>query len=234
MNVAVPLPVSAPVPTISGPAVGRRRSRSILRLVLFFGLGIAVSPFVFLAVIAVYVLSCLHLDSTTDALRSVAVHHSGGGWESVARGTVGWLPIAIARTAMPFVKEAPPEALVALQSIKGAQFAVCKRSKASGPAEFGVLLAEADRVMKGDRWEKVVGVIDHDACVGVYVPSKGLAEDRVRTTFFVVSGNDLVVGSADADLRPLIELASMKLREGGGEPLRGLFQSRSDDPTRRP
>lgn len=206
----------APEETVA-PRPGRR-----LWLYALFGL-LATPPLLLLGA-ALYVLSCLTLSSTTADLKNAVVRNSGGGWESRFTGRVGWLPLAAARCVVPFIPQAPPEAHLALQAARGGEVAVYQRPHAAGPADYRQLLLSADKVMARDGWERAVGVMQGDDCVGVYVPRDASSPSRAQVCVFVVSGNDLVIASARANLNPLLEIVRNKLAEEGNPRLAGLFR----------
>lgn len=196
------------------PAPRRRRHR----LWLWALLGLGAAPILLLCSAGVYVVRCLHLTSTTDDLKTAVVRHSGGGWRLQFAGNIGWLPLTAARFGLHFAKGAPPEAALALRAVRSGEAAVYQRTRPGKPANFKALLAAADKVMARAGWERAVGVIDGGECVGVYVPSGMKSTKWARATVFVVSGDDLVVASATADLRPLAELVRQKLAENGRAP----------------
>ncbi|MFO1513363.1 MAG: hypothetical protein U1F83_10695, partial [Verrucomicrobiota bacterium] len=54
-------------------------------------------------------------------------------------------------------------------------------------------------------WERVVGVLDGEDLVGVYVPGKAISAEQLRCCIVVFDGRQMVLVSARANVEPLLE-----------------------------
>lgn len=201
------------------PSRSRRRNR-LLKFIVLTLLGIAAVPFLLVAAVGLYVLSCLHLSSTTNDLKSVVLQHSGGGWRWQGAGRVGSIPLTLARLTTQFVPDVPPEARLALSAARSGEVAVYHRSGNPRKGNFPALMVDADRVMHARGWERFIGVVDGDQCVGMYAPSGQTSESHTEATLFMVTKGELVVASATTDLRPLVQLVRSQLDKEGQLPPR--------------
>jgi hypothetical protein len=110
----------------------------------------------------------------------------------------------LARMGLNFV-ELEPEAKAALETVRGARFALYQL--AAGSADRGQLREAADRAMAREGWERVVGAFTGDACVLVYVPVDLKAHRDLELCVVVFDGRQLTFVSGRANPAPLTDLA---------------------------
>ena len=73
--------------------------------------------------------------------------------------------------------------------------------------QLQTMLNAADKAMNSRGWERVVGVIDNEQMVAVFLPAKITSANRMKCCVAVLDDRKLIVVSAKADLQPLVELA---------------------------
>ena len=110
---------------------------------------------------------CFRVSSETRALRDAALESGFEDAEEKIEIGVGFFTVTLAKLATKYI-ELPPEARTALRSLRNAECAVYEVQSARG--SLSSVLAEADRVMEDRGWERLVGVIQSDQLVAVYVP----------------------------------------------------------------
>ena len=190
--------------TPTDPAAPRppfRWRRFLIGAIIVLG----VSPFVLVGALALVVYSSLHVGSDVAALRRCAMPASADGWHKQVEINVGWLPVFLAKTGLQFAR-LDPEARIALRAAKSGEVAVYQRPAHDRQSDHSRILADADQTMQRRGWERAVGVVDRDDLVAGYVPA-GLSSVRnVKACVLVLDRENLVVVSATADLRPLMEL----------------------------
>ena len=165
---------------------------------LLLGLGL-------LTLAALAMTSYLRLGSDTAALRDAARATSRAEWRKVVALNIGEATFLLARAGLSFAK-IPDEPRVALSSIRACEvgvYAACN----SGSADRASMLARADQAMNCRGWERIVGVLDRENLVAVYVPRKMASPKTVRACVLVLDGRQLVVVSAKGNLEPVIQLA---------------------------
>ncbi len=205
---------TAPCPSVVNPARPRFRWRW-----RWFFLSLFLAPFIGIALIVCYGLSCLLVSSTVRELGSAAIHDTGGHWNWKVSARVGAIPLTLARVITEFVPTMPHEARQALSAARGGEVMVYQRTDHRKLDGCRQLLADADRIMTGRGWERAVGVLEDGNLVAVYLPVGLDSNRRARATVLVVNEDTLVVASATADLRPLFTLALQKFRESNPQHL---------------
>ena len=63
-------------------------------------------------------------------------------------------------------------------------------------------------------WDRLVGVVDSDQTVAVYVPARSGRELQLDACILVVNRENLIVVSGRTDLEPLLELLEHQNRPG--------------------
>ena len=190
-------PPPAPlVPPLIRPRAKRFWNRAVLAVTLI--------PFVVLAVLAVGVISYFHLSSDTRMLRSELTRASGAEWRQQIGLNIGSVTLGLARAGLSFAP-LDPEARVALRAVRGVEVGIYQLASGSKRPDRTAMLNAADGVMRTRGWERVVGVLDHDQLVGVYLPAKITSARRMKACVMVLDGHQMVVVSARADLEPLLE-----------------------------
>ena len=163
-------------------------------------------PFLLVGALALSVLSYLRVGPDAAALRDSVAPTAAKGWHKQVEFGVGWFPLALARTGLRFAP-LDPEARLALRAVRGADVAVYQRSSADRSPDRGALLLAADQAMTKRGWDRMVGVVDRDDLVAVYVPRKTSSPRDLRACVLVLEPRQLVVVSGRANLEPLLELA---------------------------
>ena len=200
----------APAPNSSVENPARPRFRWRWR---WFFLSLFLAPFLGIALIACYGLSCLLVSSTVRELRTAAIHDTGSHWDWKVSARVGAIPLTLARVITEFVPRMPRAARQALSAARGGEVIVYQRTDHRKLDDCRQLLADADRIMTRRGWERAVGVLEDANLVAIYLPVGLDSTRRARATVLVVNDDTLVVASATADLRPLFTLALQKFRE---------------------
>ena len=184
-----------------GPQQPFRWRRFLIGAIVVLG----VSPFVLVGALALLVYSSLHVGSDVAALRRCVLPASAAGWHKQVEISAGWLPVWLAKTGLKFAR-LDPEARIALRAAKSGEVVVYQRPGNDPQLDHSGILAKADLTMERRGWERAVGVVDRDDLVAVYVPT-GLSSVRnVKACVLVLNRENLVVVSATADLRPLLQL----------------------------
>jgi len=179
-----------------------RWQRFWIAVLVVFVLG----PVLLAGAVTLAVLNALYVGSDTAALREVVAPSPATGWHKEAEFHVGWLPLALARTTLRFAP-VDPEVRLALRALRNAEFSVHARHADGPSADRGAMLSDADRVMETRGWERLVGVVEHQDLVLVYVPKNLSSAHDIQACVLVLEPRHLVVASARADLEPLLELA---------------------------
>jgi hypothetical protein len=152
---------------------------------------------------------CFRVGSETAALRDAALDSGFGRADQKIEVGVGFFTVGLARLASQYV-DIPPEARTAIGSLKQAECAVYEVRDRRG--SLSSVLAEADRAMESRGCERLVGVIQKNQLVAVYVPRDMDSARNVKASVLVLDRRQLVCVTASADARDLVQLATSKLR----------------------
>jgi hypothetical protein len=164
--------------------------------------------------LAVMVWSALHTGRDATALRLAAARASDVRWERTVEFSAGSWLFSLARFGLSFAP-IDPDARLALRSVERAEVAVFEpKSGASTPLNRAAILTEADAVMTRRGWDRLVGVVDSEQTVAVYVPTRSGRDQQLDACILVVNPDNLVVVSARTDLDPLLELIGRRDRRG--------------------
>jgi hypothetical protein len=183
-----------PAPPIIQPRARRRW--------LWVGLLLLLLPLIVLGGIALGVASYFQLSSDTSALRNGLMKASGVEWRqqlglNIGRGTFGAV-----RTGLSLVP-LEPEVRAAVQAARGVEVGIYELASGSTSPDRAAMLAAADQVLSARGWERLVGVLDGDELVSVYVPGETISMHNVKCCVFVFDGRQMVVVSARVDVEPL-------------------------------
>jgi hypothetical protein len=157
-------------------------------------------------VIVVEVVSCFHLSSDTRALRNSLIKSSGVEWRQRIALHAGGLTLSAVRAGLSFV-QFDAGARATLQAVRGAEVGVYQLPSGTKPPDRAAMLAAADGAMTARGWDRVVGVMDGQDLVTVYVPDKTASARRMKCCLMVFDGQEMVMASARADLEPLLKYA---------------------------
>jgi hypothetical protein len=155
------------------------------------------------------VASFFFLGADARALRNGFMASSEGRWHQRIAVNVGGMTTGLVRLGARFFK-IPQEVQAGLESVRSAEVGVYKWSDSPATRVYGPALAAMDKKMLKRGWERVVGVFEGNDLVAVYVPSKGLSEERIRCCFLVSHDDELVVGSARCSLGPILRLPEVR------------------------
>ena len=171
---------------------------------IWAGLALVLFPFVALGVIVLGVASCFHLSSDTRALRNGLMEASGVKWRQQIGLNFGSVTLGAVRAGLSFAP-LDAKARAAVQALRGVEFGIYELASGTKPPDGANMLAVADRVLNARGWERVVGVLDCEQLVGVYLPAKTFSARRMKCCVLVFDGRQMVVACANADLDPLLE-----------------------------
>ncbi len=167
--------------------------------------GLLVTPLLLLVLLAAVVASCFRLSSDTRALRDELIKSSGVKWQQEIVLNAGYLTLGAVRAGLSFVK-LDPGARAALQSVQTAGVGVYELPAGTPPPDRAAMLAVADSAMAARGWERVVGVMDGQDLVTVYLLNK-VSVHRVKCCVMVFDGKELVLVSAQGNPEPLVKYA---------------------------
>jgi hypothetical protein len=107
--------------------------------------------------------------------------------------------------------ELPPEAKTILGSVKNVECSVYElRGRQENLAQ---LLKEADEAMEKHGCDRVVGVLDREQVVAVYVPRDVKSHRNMAMSVMVLTQRELICATARGDLEPVVQMAYGKAQE---------------------
>ena len=171
---------------------------------LWVGLAVLLLPFVVLGVIVLGVASYFHLSSDMRSLRNGLMEASGGEWRQQIGLNIGGVTMGAIRTGFSFAP-LDARARAAVQTVRGAEVGIYKLVSGTKSPNCASMLTVADKVLNARGWERVVGVMDGEDLVGVYIPAKTISTGRVKCCVMVFDGRQMVLVSAKADVEPLLQ-----------------------------
>lgn len=126
---------------------------------------------------------------------------------------VGWPALAVARLVTA-VADVEADARLALRSVRRADVSVQELDRELNRAQRLTLLESVDRSLERKGWERIVGVLEEDETVGVYLSTKSSSADDLRVAVLVLSGKELVSVAVRCDVEPLVELVGRHVANG--------------------
>jgi hypothetical protein len=168
------------------------------------GLALLLFPFVALGVIALGAASYLHLSSDTRALRNGLMKASGVEWRQNIVLNIGSTTLSLVRAGLSLAP-LDAQARAAVQTLRSVEVGIYELTPGTKPPDCAAMLAAADTVLNARGWERVVGVLDGEELVSVYVPGTAIAARQVKCCVLVFDGKQMVLVSARADVEPLWE-----------------------------
>lgn len=160
----------------------------------------------FLMMCVLSVLGMFHLGSEATLLRTTLMSSVAGTWDKKIAIRVGGITTALVRGGSRFFN-LPPEPRAALDALHGAEVGVYNLQEEPGYVDRGPMLTRADKAMAARGWDRIVGVVQENNLVAVYIPHKKASARNLRCCVAVFSGRDLVVVSARGNVEPLLALA---------------------------
>jgi hypothetical protein len=165
-------------------------------------------PLLLLVLLAAGVASCFRLGSDARALRNELIKSSGVEWRQQIALNAGRLTLGAVRAGLSCAKlKLDPEARAALQSLRTAGVGVYQLPSGTPPPDRAAMLAAADSTMTARGWERVVGVMDGQDLVTVYLPEKNVSVHRLKCCVMVFDGEEMVLVFAQGNLEPLLKYA---------------------------
>jgi hypothetical protein len=153
------------------------------------------------AAVALFSTGCFRVSSETRALRDAALEFADAD-EKIEFG-VGFFTVGLARFGTKFV-DLPPEAKLVLDAVHGAECSIHELRKKADPVK---ILARADKVMDKRGCDRIVGVVNRDELVAVYVPRSMTSSRNMQVSVLVLDKKELVCVKASGDLEPLVQIA---------------------------
>jgi hypothetical protein len=148
---------------------------------------------------------CFRASTDTQALRESLIKSADAEWDKKVEFGVGGLTLGLVRAGLNFV-DLDPEARAALHAAQGADVGVYKLREANTRLDHSAMLVAADRAMTGRGWDRMIAVVNPRELVVVYVPAEMSSTTNVKVCLVVLTGGDMIVGSARSNLEPLLEL----------------------------
>jgi hypothetical protein len=169
---------------------------------------------VFTSIVAVALLigttGCFRVGSETRALRDVALEFGADGAEEKIELGVGFFTVGLAKLGTRML-EMPPEVKSILGSVDGVECSVYELRGRQD--DLGQLLTEADKVMSKRGCDRVVGVVDGDQLVAIYVPREMNSHRNMAMSVMVLTKRELICATARGDLEPVLQMAYAKAQE---------------------
>jgi hypothetical protein len=124
-------------------------------------------------------------------------------WEKQIDLNIGTATLAVVGAGLAFAP-LDANARAAVQAVRGVEVGIYEMVPGMKPPDCAAMLAVADSVLTARGWERLVGVLDGEELVSVYVPGKAISARQVKCCALVFDGRQMVVVSAKVDLEPLL------------------------------
>jgi len=168
-------------------------------------LWVLLAVFILLPVaLAFGIASYFRVSSDTRALRSGLIKASGAEWRQQFAFNLGGLTCGAVRSGLSFVN-LKKEARAAVQTVRGVEVSILRLASGAELPDRATMLNAADSAMSKRGWDRVVGVVDGDDMVAVYVSNKTTSWERLECCVVVFDGDQMIVASARANLQPLLD-----------------------------
>ncbi len=174
---------------MNAPAPSPPRRRQVWPWVV----GLLLTPFVALALL---IASALRLNADATALRRTVMGAVDANWHTRVQITVPSALLSLVRTGIGFAHEVPAEARSALRAVTSASVGVYEGGSTVTAEERARLIAAADQAMSRRGWTRIVGVVDHDDTVLIYLPAGSGRSKPSRVCLAVCHERGLVVVAA--------------------------------------
>ncbi len=194
------------IPRVAARRPANSRGSVLLWILGIFGVGAGL--------LAIVVLDTITLNREARTLRAAMFRELGSRPSTRIELSAGPLLLGGARAIVGVIDRVPPEAQLALRSVRDASVGVYTLTNSERGSSFGRLLASADDAMTRSGWNRVVGVVQPRECVLVYSPANASGDGPARFCVGVCSGRDLVIVSATARPEELAELVAQQRGRG--------------------
>lgn len=170
--------------------------------------------FAMVAAIATVSLACciynvVTLSGEASILKKSVLQASGATVSSKIQISAGPLLLAVARLVVGQVKDVPPEALLALRSLRSASVGVYQLAYEGTSDSTAVEVSES--MMRRRGWHPAIKVQDGKTRVWIYTPDKTWGRGVVSACVAVLEKNQLVVVSGEVEGRSLWPLIAHEL-----------------------
>lgn len=169
---------------------------------------------IFASIVAVTLLlgttGCFRVGSETRALRDVALEFGAEDAEEKIELGVGFFTVGLAKLGTRML-ELPPEVKSILGSVDGVECSVYELRGRQD--DLSQLLKEADKAMNKRGCDRVVGVLDREQLVAVYVPRDVTSHRNMTMSVMVLTQRELICATARGDLEPVMQIAYAKAQE---------------------
>ena len=176
-----------------------------LRFLILFAVFLVV-PATLVVGVVTGVTSYFRPSSATKALRNGLIESSGVEWRQRIALNVGGLTFGAVRGGLSFFP-LDARARAALGAVCGAEVGIYELVSDAERPDCAAMLAAADKAMTSRGWDRVVGVIDGDNLITVYISEKTTSARRLECCVMVFDGEQMILASALANLQPLVQIA---------------------------
>lgn len=180
------------------PVVRRRR-------IWLWLLGIAAGCFL---ITAIAVASVFTLNRDAAALRREAFAALEMRATPRVQFSAGPVLMTLLRTGIGLIDKVPGDARLALDAVRAASVGVYRIEHPIPAGRRAKLLAAADARMHRRGWTRVVGVLDGQETVMIYVPEDAASGGMQRICLLVCQRDEIVVVAATAKIDALLHLAA--------------------------
>jgi len=185
-------------PPSSRPSTALKALVSVFAFIFLLGL-------LFLGLTVYAITSYVRLGSDERALRNSLLKASSADWHTKGEVNVGPCTVTAARIGLAFA-HLKPEARTAVSCVRAGQFGMYETSGYSG--DRVAMLSAADKVMERRGWDRVVGVINDENLVAVYIGRDSSDDLDLKVCVAVIDEGRLILASARGDLEPLMKFAN--------------------------
>lgn len=191
--------IDAQPPIIQSGSEHRRGPRvhplAIFLLIVFFLVGLGLW----------WVTGIFRLGSETSTLKSSFMAASGADWRTRIALNLGRVTFGLVQFGTSFI-QMPREGRAALNGLNQAEVGVYETARSYESISSSAILAATDKAMEKRGCVRIVGVIQRDNLVAVYVPKKGKLNSQVHASVLVLHENRLVVAGVRANPNELMKL----------------------------
>jgi hypothetical protein len=156
--------------------------------------------------LALVAVNLLTLNRDTAALRSAMFAATGAQAKMAVQLDLGPAWFQAVRSVIAFVPQVPPEARLALKSVKNACVGVYQLPHNTKVRDAAALMDLADEEMAKRGWSRAVGVNQKEQTVLLYTPTAATDSDVLRVCIAVCDGKQIVVVSTEIEAGPLQQL----------------------------
>ncbi len=169
-------------------------------------LWIVLTFFVLVGLGAYQVTGFLRLSRDTKALKDCLLDAVPGQVDKTIAVNVGPITTGLVRLGSRFFS-VPPEPRAALDAFRSGEVGIYRLERPPSEVERAKILGRADKNMAARGWTRIVGVVEKQDFVAVYVTQRGVSQSRVKCCVMVLNDCQAVLVSVRANMNPLINLA---------------------------